>query len=149
MSLAVAAMGAFGLSSCELESSNNGDLDGYWHLERIDTLENGHSGDYSNQRIFMGCEHRLISIKDVDSNVESFYFRFEQSSDSLFITKAYINHWHQDSGEDGGDIPVEEVTDALRHFGINELPEHFAKEALDGSKLILKSKKLRLQFKKF
>lgn len=40
------------LSSCTLESSDNGDLDGYWHLESIDTLATGKTGDYSNRRFF-------------------------------------------------------------------------------------------------
>ena len=27
-----------GMSSCTLETSDNGYFDGYWHLERVDTL---------------------------------------------------------------------------------------------------------------
>lgn len=137
------------LTSCTMESSDNGSLDGFWHLERIDTLSTGNSGDYSQKRIFWGVEHKLISIKDVDSGGEKFYLRFEQTSDQLQITKAYIDHWHQDKGENGGDIPVEEPTDDLRQLGVNALPETFQKEALDGGKMILKSSMLRLYFKKF
>ena len=121
------------LSSCTLESSGNGDLDGYWHLESIDTLATGKTGDYSNRRFFWGIEHRLISVSDIDS---------------LFLGKAYKNNWHQDNGEDGGDIPVDDV-EPLRYYGVNELEEHFAKEALSGSRMILRSKTLRLKFKKF
>ncbi len=29
------------LSSCTLETSDNGDFDGFWHLERVDTLATG------------------------------------------------------------------------------------------------------------
>lgn len=29
------------LSSCEVETSQNGDLDGFWHLEQVDTLATG------------------------------------------------------------------------------------------------------------
>ena len=28
-------------SACTLETSDNGDLDGYWHLEQVDTLATG------------------------------------------------------------------------------------------------------------
>ena len=31
----------FTLSSCEIETSQNGDLDGFWHLEQVDTLATG------------------------------------------------------------------------------------------------------------
>ena len=29
------------LSSCEVETSQNGDLDGFWHLEEVGTLATG------------------------------------------------------------------------------------------------------------
>ena len=34
-----------GMTSCEVETSGNGELDGFWHLERIDSLQNGGSKD--------------------------------------------------------------------------------------------------------
>ena len=126
-------------SSCTLESSDNGDLDGFWHLE----------SDFSQRYVFWGVEHKLIAAKETDTNREKFYFRFEQTGDSLKITQVYKNHWHQDQGEEGGDIPVDELSDDLQHYGINALPEGFKKEALSGSKMILKSKTVRLKFKKF
>lgn len=147
VSLMVAS--AWSLSSCDLERSDNGDLDGYWHLESIDTLANGHTADFSKEYVFWGIEYKLISTRVTNTNQERLYLRFEQTSDSLKITQAYLDHGHQDHGEDGGDIPVEEVTDDLRFYGINNLPEGFYKEALDGSKMILRSKTLRLKFKKF
>ncbi|MFX7844709.1 lipocalin-like domain-containing protein, partial [Acinetobacter baumannii] len=89
---------------------------------------------------FWGIEFKLIAATQYDNNTERMYFRFEQTSDSLKITQAFINHGHQDNGEDGGDIPLTEVTNDLRYYGINNLPEGFAKEALSGSKMILRSK---------
>lgn len=149
MAMSLMVAGTLSLSSCDLEHSDNGDLDGFWHLESIDSLENGHTADLSKQRVFWAVEFKLISARVSDANVSKMYFRFEQTSDSLKITQAYLDHGHQDNGEDGGDIPVEEVTDDLRFYGINNLPEGFYKEALDGSKMILRSKTLRLKFKKF
>ena len=40
MMVAFVAISMFAFSSCELESSDNGKLDGFWHLESIDSLEN-------------------------------------------------------------------------------------------------------------
>lgn len=136
-------------SSCELESSKNGDLDGFWHLESIDSLASGSTVDLSRQHIFWGVEHKLIAVRESDYGKSSFYFRFAQTSDSLKVTEVYLNHGHQDNGDDGGDIPQESVTDDLRYYGVNAIPEGFVKEALDGSKMILRSKTLRLRFKKF
>ena len=151
--IAVSAMAVFAASlffgSCEFEASENGDLDGFWHLERIDTLANGNSADLSRLHIFWGIEHHLISARQSDFNKESMYFRFEQTRDSLMVTKVYLDHGHQDNGPIGGDIPLNKVSADLRYYGVNNIPEGFAKEALDGSKMILRSKTLRLQFRKF
>lgn len=146
MMVAFVAISMFAFSSCELESSDNGKLDGFWHLESIDSLENGKTVDMSKLHVFWGIEYKLIAATQYDNNTEPMFFRFEQTSDSLKITQAFINHGHQDNG---GDIPLTEVTNDLRYYGINNLPEGFAKEALSGSKMILRSKTLRLKFKKF
>lgn len=42
------------LTSCDIETSDNGDLDGYWHLVRVDTLATGVSSDLSETRVFWG-----------------------------------------------------------------------------------------------
>ena len=146
MMVAFVAISMFAFSSCELESSDNGKLDGFWHLESIDSLENGKTVDMSKLHVFWGIEYKLIAATQYDNNTERMFFRFEQTSDSLKITQAFINHGHQDNG---GDIPLTGVTNDLRYYGINNLPEGFAKEALSGSKMILRSKTLRLKFKKF
>lgn len=138
---------AVSLASCTMESSDNGKLDGFWHLEQVDTLATGGKADLSDKRIFWGVQHKLISIKDYDA--ESFYMRFQQTGDSLILSSPYINHWHQDYGDDGGDIPMKELSDNLRRCGINNLEEHFCKERLTGSDMTLRTKELRLIFKKF
>ena len=66
---------------------------------------------------------------------------------SLKLSSPYINHWHQDK-EDGGDIPVDDP-EILRPYGIQNLEENFAVEALSGSKMILRSKELKLYFTNF
>ena len=78
------------LASCDIESSDNGKLDGFWHLERVDTLATGGSTDYSDQLAFWGAQLHLISAKDLGTGGhERYYLRFQQTSDSLNITGAY------------------------------------------------------------
>ncbi len=138
---------SYSVTSCTVESSDNGKFDGFWHLERVDTLATGGVADYSNQRVFWGVQHKLISIKDYDT--ESFYCRFQQTSDSLIMSSPYINHWHQDQGDDGGDIPMKEISDNLRRCGINHMEEHFYKVRLTGEDMTLANKEYRLRFRKF
>lgn len=50
------------LSSCEVETSQNGDLDGFWHLEQVDTLATGGTCYFADKRVFWGCQYKLIMI---------------------------------------------------------------------------------------
>lgn len=140
------------LASCNVEASDNGPLDGFWHLEQVDTLATGGTTDYSSGYVFWGVQKDLIYIKDSsNSSVGAYYLRFNQTQDSLHITKIYLDHGHEDNPnhEQGGDIPVEAIDRNLRFFGLNALPEHFKKEAINGNRMILSTEKLRLKFKKF
>ncbi len=141
------------VSSCTIETSDNGDFDGFWHLERVDTLATGNYLDLSRERVFWGVQHKLISCASITAtNMYSFrgyYFRFEQTGDSLILHSPYKNNWHQDHGENGGDIPATVVNDSIRSYGINNLREAFYKEKLKGDKMMLRSKMLRLYFTKF
>lgn len=140
------------LASCNVETSDNGPLDGFWHLEQVDTLATGGTTDYSSGYVFWGVQKDLIYIKDSsNSSVGAYYLRFNQTQDSLHITKIYLDHGHEDNPyhEQGGDIPVEAIDRNLRFFGLNALPEHFKKEAINGNRMILSTEKLRLKFKKF
>ena len=81
------------LVSCNVETSDNGPLDGFWHLERIDTLATGGTTDYSSGYVFWGVQKDLIYIKDSsNSSVGAYYLRFNQTHDSLHVTKIYLDH---------------------------------------------------------
>lgn len=76
------------LMSCDLETTDNGKLDGFWHLERIDTLATGGSLDTSGDKVFWSFQVRLLWLQGGSS---SFYFRFNQDGDSLSIYSPYTN----------------------------------------------------------
>lgn len=136
-------------TSCDMETSDNGDLDGFWHLEQIDTLSTGGVCDYSGRKVFWGVQYKLISVRDMAVVSRGYYFRFNQTGDSLVLSSPYANHWHQDQGDDGGDIPIIAVTNDMRDYGVNQLEEHYYKEKLTGGKMVLRTKNLRLRFTKF
>ena len=141
----------FGMCPCEMETTDNGDLDGFWHLESVDTLSTGGTCSYKERKVFWGVQHKLIAIRNFAPNAASngYYVRFNQTGDSLIISSPYANHWHQDYGDDGGDVPVTEINAELRELGMNNLEEHFKKERLSGSKMVLSNKEYRLSFTKF
>ncbi len=138
------------VSSCsvDFETSGNGALDGFWHLERVDTLATGGSTDLSSQRLFWGVQAKLVSVRDFDKNDNGCYLRFVQTSDSLTLSSPYVNNWHENEQNTGGDVPVTDKT-LLAPYGISDLSEGFCKETLKGGTMVLRSKVLRLHFKKF
>lgn len=140
-----AALGlAAGLSSCSIETSDNGDLDGFWHLERIDTIATGGVNDLSGQLIFWSVNNKLLMLK---GSGDSYYLRFRQTADSLVVFSPYLAGGHQDV-ENGGDHPVGDPSE-LWPYGIRRLDEHFVKESLGSSHMVLRSPELRLYFRKF
>lgn len=140
---------ALTLASCELETSDNGKFDGFWHLERVDTLATGGSLNLQQKRVFWGVQAKLISARDIDKDQNhGYYLRFRQTTDSIITHTPYKDNWHQDKGEDGGDLPIVDPA-LLSPYGINNLEEPFLKERLNGSSMVLKSKTLRLYFKRF
>ncbi len=142
--LAVLCSLVFLLVSCSIESSDNGKLDGYWRLERIDTIYTGGSCDLSGGNLFWGVQHKLMSL---NGGSVSFFYRFSQTRDSLSLLVPYVNRGHEDV-ENGGDIPVDDPS-ALRQYGIQHVEEHFLKETLNGSRMVLRTDSFRLWFKKF
>lgn len=144
-----AAVALLAACSIDLETSGNGAFDGYWHLERVDTLATGGTCDLSQHRVFWGVQSRLISVSDIDADgSRGYYLRFRQTADSIVTYSPYKNNWHQDQGDDGGDVPVEDPS-VLAPYGIGALEEHFAKERLKGGTMVLRSERLRLWFKRF
>lgn len=145
----IAIIAAMLTTACDIETSDNGDFDGFWHLERVDTLDTGGTLDTSKDRVFWGVQAKLISVRDIDIDAShGYYLRFRQTHDSIITYSPYKDNWHQDKGENGGDIPIVDPA-LLAHYGINNIEEGFAKERLKGECMILKSKKLRLHFRKF
>ena len=136
------AMLSFCSCSIDLETSDNGDLDGYWHMQSVDSLENGNRLDYSDNIMFWAVQVRLIEVRDRSDVLGAYLLQFNHIGDSLFLSNPRKND------KNTGDPVVEDV-DKLRPFGINELGEHFKIEQLTSSKMVLKSKTLRISFKKF
>ena len=139
IAIAIFALGT--LTACEIESHNNGKLDGFWHLEYIDTLATGGTRDLSNEKLFWSVQARLLEVSN-RSKGSKFIFSFRHADGSLYLSDPLV------SNRSEGDIVVEDAS-VLAPYGINSLEETFAVEALDGSKMILRSETLRLKLKKF
>lgn len=144
-SMAIAVISAAMLTSCDIESSHNGKLDGFWHLEQVDTLATGGTADKHNGRIFWAVQAKLLNVRSVNGS-NGYYLRFDQTSDKLTLHSP-CSAMGQSTTEGGN--PTVSDPKLLAPYGINNLREEFAKEQLTGSKMVLRSATLRLHFRKF
>lgn len=125
---------------CDFETSGNGDLDGYWHLERVDTLASGGSCDLSQQTFFWGVQFHLLRMADLAHN--DIIYRFRQEDGQLVLSAPCMFDRIE------GDTLVTDL-EVLRPFGVSSLDERFSIVRLDSDCLVLKSVALQLTFKKY
>ena len=124
--------------SCDLETSDNGNLDGNWQLMQIDTLATGGRNDVKNQQLFYAVPVRLLCLKGYDGSTSSdLYFHFERTADSLKLKPA------------SSDGHVMYHVSSLRPYGINKELESFKVMLLNSDKMQLRSDSLLLTFRKF
>ena len=121
--------------SCDLERSENGDLDGIWKLQEIDSLATGKHVDTSSSSLAFAVQAHLIQLNGGGKMV---LCRFEHKADSLVIFDPYINH----------KTPLEDVN-VLKPYGFMGLRQAFLIEKLTGKRMILKTDELRMWFEKY
>ena len=129
-------------AACELHTSENGDLDGYWQLRSVDTLSSGNSCDMRDSMIFWSFEVNLMHMRDNKIDYEKVFMRFDLLRDTMMLYKPIIDM------RDSSDIILTDFT-ILHHYGIHDVPETFKVETLNSSTMILKNKVLRLNFRKY
>lgn len=127
--------------SCDIETSGNGDLDGFWHLVRVDTLATQGTRDMISERIYWSFQHNLLKTDDKTGKNSSILLRFDRSGGNITLFSPYIYD------REAGDIELEDPA-LLCPFGINDIPETFTVASLSGSHMTIESPMLRLWFKK-
>ncbi len=127
----------FALCSCTLETSNNGDLDGAWHLLAIDDKPVEQHPD-----LYWNFQNKLLELTDKSTDCGVFLLRFSHKDGKLLLSDPYIYD------RDNGDKPMEEAT-SLQPFGIYNMNETFEVISLSHSRMTLKSANVKLDFRKF
>ena len=110
-------------SACDLHTSNNGDLDGFWQLTSMDTLSTGRSGDMRSQKIFWSVQAHLLEMRDLhDVNPgmchEPILFRFRHEGDCLYLSEPIANNRNISDS-----VVVNPAT--VRFYGLSRLDETF------------------------
>ena len=131
----------FCLSACELETSHNGKLDGWWLLTAVDTLQTGGHANVEAQQCTWAFQGRLLELRDVPGQRGDYLFSFAQHGDDLLLSHPYF------SARDSGDIAVQ-TPQPLHPYGIQTLSEQFSIITIDRQRMVLTSTSLRLYFRK-
>lgn len=136
----LSVLSLFFLVGCELETTDNGDLDGYWHLEQVDTLSSQRSVDYGQARIFWSIQFKLLQLSDLENN--SIIYNLVYDNHQLTLADPYM------FDRADGDTLVTDV-EVLRRYGVNALQETMKVVSLQSDRMVLESPVLRLHFKKY
>ena len=139
----ISAFLIFSFTSCELETSNNGDLDGFWHMVQVDTLQTGGVKDASEDLIFWSFQLNLLELSDHSYSNPIYMARFNHDSGQLKVTKPCLYDRYE-----GNKMVTEENLEVISPYGLNALEETFRVEELSGSRMTLSNGTLRLYFKK-
>ena len=125
------------MTACHMESSENGHLDGFWHLVRVDTLTTEGkivgTSDLSQDYFFWALPPPLLSVRNTQKSPEEYFLRFQRQGDELVLSHPFQYVLQ------GKDAPVENI-DLLRPFGINDQEERFRIVHLSSRRMTLKSK---------
>ena len=131
-------------SSCSLETDNDaGDLEGMWHLVRIEeSVTNTHT-DVSNEVIFWSFQAKLLQMEDKTGQINSYLYRFRIDNDQLRLSSPYL------FDRENGDHPLTAYEATLGRYGIKSLTSTFRIERVDRRKLVINDGTVRLYFDKF
>ena len=129
------------MTACHMESSENGHLDGFWHLVRVDTLSTGGTSDLHQDYFFWAFQFQLLSVRNTQKSPEEYFLRFQRQGDELVLSHPFQYVLQ------GKDAPVENI-DLLRPFGINNQEERFRIVHLSSRRMTLQSHFLVLTMQK-
>lgn len=120
------------LTACSSESSNNGDLDGFWQLT-------GRPG------ITWSFQGKILEFRDVDQVHHDLMAKFRHEGNLLIVYDFRL------VDRDAGDLPVTESEAAdLRAYGISNLEEEqFQIRQLTSDDMHLESSSESLHFRKY
>lgn len=137
----MALMMPFVFGSCELETSNNGDLDGRWYLREVEHWREGRVEEVKEQRIFWSFQVRLADLRNVERQT-SVFCRFDHKPDgTLRLHNFYLND-HNNS-----DPAMNDSTAVLlQYVKVKSMDETYYVEALNSKSMVLSNDSVRLRF---
>lgn len=131
-------------TSCSLETDNDaGDLEGMWHLVKIEEPATSTNTDVSNKLIFWSFQARLLQLEDKTGAHSSYLYRFNINNNQLALSSPYL------FDRENGDHPLTTYDTSLALYGIKTITPTLQIESKKKGKLILSDGSVKLYFDKF
>ena len=138
------------LQACEIEKSGNGNLDGFWRLEQIDTMATGGHTDLTASNRFWSFQGKLVVLQKTwqknpsNSDDPDIICSFERDGDTLRLFSPNFLFRPE------GDPPMKQNDiHFLMPYGVNQLDESFFIRHISSKHLILETPELRINLEKF
>ena len=127
------------LAACDIETSDNGNLDGIWQLTAVDTLATGGHADMRMKNTQWDVQGCLLQLR----NELGIYFCHFKHADGT-LTMETLRLWSKE-------LQDPEVTDIadVQPYGVNAFNEQFKVTILTSDKMVLQSEMLKLSFRKY
>lgn len=133
-------IGVIVLTGCTFEASDNGDLDGYWHIEQIEDLQTKQIEDTHFEHRFWAIQNHLLVFRNTDTGYQ-YILRFNHQGNTLVLSDPYF--YKRIPGDEPLDDPA-----PLFEFGCMALKVTYSVEKLNNSHMILNDGSIRVIFRK-
>lgn len=131
--------------ACDTTTSTDGDLNNWWYLTQVDTLANGKTQQYREQRVFWSFQGSLMQVECPDST-DKYVCKYQKGGNTLYQNQLYrYDRIHGDVLMTQDSIRVRN----LGHYAITQPQDTFTIESLTGDNLTLRNRPLRLHFDKY
>lgn len=131
------------LSSCKIQTSHNGKLDGLWQVVVKENLTTGESVDMRDYSATWSVQGDLLMMRMNGS--PELIWRFRHKDDILVLSDPYLSARF---GEQGTDVKLEDVS-VVEPYGLSALEEYLKVITLNSDDMILESSTSRLVFRKY
>lgn len=128
---------------CDVESSDNGNLDGFWHMTtKTDKYAKCGAVDMRDSGLTWSFQGKLLELRDVNDRQKDIVLSFDHAGNTLRVYNPYIVE------RDSDDIKISDPM-MLLPYGVFNTDEKYDVVELKSDKMVLESERFLLKFRKY
>lgn len=127
------------MASCTLERSDNGEMDGMWLMQTVDTLSTGGTADVREKFISWSFQVHLMQLRHPKHTLD---FHFQHEGNLLILKDVFIDD------RMNGDPAVTDI-EMLKEVGLSQLQDTFSIVSLDSENLDIANRQYCYHFRRY